>query len=85
MYPAPSAGKRVRASAGKRVQALVLLLISEARLFSQSQSAAMQNQSNHETAFNTQLKTVLYYHINLTISHHGITALLKRFDLIKAK
>ena len=47
-------------------QVLVLLLIgreSGARFFSQSQTVAMQNQSNCEITFDTQLKTALLHKI----------------------
>ena len=59
MLPAPNAGKK---RAGKSRLVLVLLLIgreSGARIFSQLQTVAMQNQSNCEITFDTQLKTAL--------------------------
>ena len=59
MQPAPNAGKRVQAS---RDWFSFLLLIgreSGTRCFSQSQTVAMQNQSNCEITFDIQLKTAL--------------------------
>ena len=58
-----SAGaKRGKTRASKSQLVLVLLVIgwkSGARFLSQSQSVAMQNQSNREITFDTQLKTLL--------------------------
>ena len=54
--------KRGKTRASKSPLVLVLLLISwesGARFFSQSQAVAMQNQSNREITFDTQLKTAL--------------------------
>ena len=54
--------KRGKTRAGKSRLLLVLLLIgreSGARFFSQSQTVAMQNQSNCVITFDTQLKTAL--------------------------
>ena len=58
MSPVPSAGKRVR---GKSQLVLVLLLIGRGNggdFFNQSQSVAMQNQSNCGITFDTQLKAL---------------------------
>ena len=55
--------KRGKTRASKSPLVLVLLLIgrgSGARFFNQSQSVAMQNQSNCGITFDTQLKTALY-------------------------
>ena len=52
--------KRGKTPASKSRLVLVLLLIGQysgVRFVSQSQSAAMQNQSNHEITFDTRLKT----------------------------
>ena len=68
MQPALSAGN----APGKSRLVLVLLLIggeSGARFFSQSQTVAMQNQSNCVITFDTQMKTALIINNNLLISN----------------
>ena len=55
MKPVPSPGKRVRLSH----DCLLIGGESGTRFFSQSQSAAMQNQSNCEITFDSQLKTAV--------------------------
>ena len=62
MSPVPSAGKRVRVS--QFVKSIGLLLIgreSGARFFNQSQSVAVQNQSNCGITFDTQLKSAVMH------------------------
>ena len=57
--------KRGKTCAGNSRLVLVSFLIGQengARVFSQSQSVALQNQSNREITFNNQLKTVLPTH-----------------------
>ena len=69
MLPVPSAVKRVRVN---HDWFLVLLLIgweSGARLFNQSQSVAMQNQSNCGITFDTQLKSALSRELMLFTMH----------------
>ena len=59
--------KRGKTRASKARLVLVLLLIgrgSGARFFNQSQSVAMQNQSNCGITFDTQLKSALFYYLN---------------------
>ena len=60
IHVAPAKRGKTRASKSRLV--LVLLLIGRgtgARFFNQSQSVAMQNQSNCGTTFDTQLKSAL--------------------------
>ena len=69
--PVPSAGKRVHLY---HDWFSVLLLIgreSGARFFNQSQSVAMQNQSNCGITFDTQLKSALSRLLWFCISIHG--------------
>ena len=75
MSPVPSAEKRVRVKRLVLVLVLVLVLLligrgSGARFCNQSQSVAMQNQSNCGITFDTQLKSALSEILQCSLKIH---------------